>query len=300
VNNVTIITGEEDFLKHKAALEEARSSLCEKIEWCRSLEDYVTKSNGSFSHASTVWVCLDFLEVPNHPENDDVLIVVLDSKYKGPVKGSKHLNFPKLKTYDDNNEVVSWIIKEGNERNIDLTVFAGALFVSCGYCLSKLESEIEKISDLYKMGVSDRKDIISVLVRSNPITPKEIVNAVSRGSTKSAIGFYDTLQDAKDETGWIIAYLHRFVVNLRQIESGKEKGLNNREIAESIGLPPFILEKELLPKTKLWSKHSLRQSAKHLADMDVSHKSGKSVQYQLESEIIRLSEEANHVINRRS
>ena len=219
-----IITGEEEYLKQKAAYDEARTSLSDRIITCRSLDEYKAKSGESFDSSTTSWVCLDFPGIPEQNESDDTVIVVLDSKYKGSVRASKHLHFPKLKTYEDNNEVDSWIIKEGNKRNIDLTVFANALFVSCGYCLSKLESEIDKISDLSKMGVVDRKDIISVLVRSNPITPKEIVNAVSRGSTKAAIGFYDTLQDAKDETGWIIAYLHRFVVNLRQVEKGKEKG----------------------------------------------------------------------------
>ncbi|KKK91970.1 hypothetical protein LCGC14_2707600, partial [marine sediment metagenome] len=216
-------------------------------------------------------------EIPPLPSGDDVLIIVSASKKKLKSSNANRIhNFPKLKTYDDNNEVISWILKEGARLNIDLSRVAGALFVNCGRSLRKISSEIGKLAILSPTGAVAPQDARSIMCFSADLTPKSVVDSVCEGRPAMALAFLDKLQEGGDETGWIIAFLQRHVLRQFQMESLNEAGVPQTEAASRLGVHPFVYRKMSESRLGLWSRSSLFSSVEKLRELDVAHKRGKS------------------------
>lgn len=295
--NLVIINGEEEFLKERSARDEAVASLPGY-----TIEHFLPDGMSSYveeSQMKTVdgrhraFILWDSVDVPPLPDDNDVLILVsAGKKALSDPRASRVLNFPKLKSYDDNNEVLRWILKEGESFNIDLSRVAGALFVNCGNGLRKLSSEIRKLSVIAPKGSTvSPEQARPLMCFSAELTPKQIVDAVCEGQTVRALAFFDKIQEAGDETGWILAYMQRHVVQQLMLEAlvrGKVP-----DAAERLGVHPFLYRKMVLPRYGLWSRPSLTSSLDVLCDLDVLNKRGNALaRHGLESEIVRLSEEA--------
>jgi DNA polymerase III delta subunit len=296
-----LITGEEEFLKERAALEEGRSSLCSSHFVYRlpsDTQEYLMESQSvPIFGGSRSFVTLDADEVPPLPVGeDDVLIVCSSGKKLEDTRAKRVLNFPRLKSFDDKNEVIAWILKEGKSRNLDLNRVAVALFLNCGIGLRKLDSEIEKLSVVTRSGVVSPEDAKSVMCFCADLTPRYIIDAICDGHTARALAFYDRLQEKGDETGWIIAYMQRHVLQQLQMETLFESGVHPSEIASSLGVHPFILKKMMDRRLGLWARSSLIDGLSTLCDLDVAQKRGNTcARFGLETEIIRMSEEARNV-----
>lgn len=246
---------------------------------------------------SRSFVVLDADEVPPMPVgDDDVLIVSSSGKKLEDPRAKRVLNFPKLKTFDDKNEVVAWILKEGKARNLDLSRIAGALFLNCGIGLRKLDSEIEKLSVITRSGAVAPEDAKSVMCFCADLTPRYIIDAICDGHTARALAFYDRLQEKGDETGWTIAYMQRHVLQQLRMEALHLSGAPHSEIASNLGVHPFVLKKMMDRRLGLWARSSLTAGLSTLCDLDIAHKRGNPcARYGLETEIIRMSEEARNV-----
>lgn len=305
---LVLVNGEEDFLMERAARDEASASLAEDVFEYRlpgQLEAYAYDSQAPIEPGrSRAFILWDAASVPVMPEGEkDILIAVAASARKplSDPRAKRVHNFPKLKGFDDNNEVIKWSLKEGDRFNIDLSRVAAALFVSCGNCPRKISSEIEKLSVLTPRGSTVSPDVArSVLCFSAELNPRQVVDAICDGHTAKALAFYDKLQEANDETGWIIAFMQRHVLQCLRVEALAESGASADSAASVLGVHPFVYRKTLLPRRGLWTKQSLSRSIDTLCEMDVAHKRGSdSARFCLETEIIRLSEEAKDVKQRR-
>lgn len=279
----------------RAARNEAASALPDSVHEFRERdglssyeEELACRPIGGGTRVFIVWAS----EVPRIPSDPDSLIVVSKKKleYLHP---ARRLDFPKLKTFDDKNEVVAWVIKEGESHNIDLKRVATGLFVNSRKSLRKLASEIRKLAVLVPSGPVGPEDVRSVLPFSADLTPKEIVEAVCEGHAVKAMTYLDKLQDGADETGWIIAYLQRHVVQQLRVELLAASGLPSGEIAKRIEVHPFVFRKTVEPRMGLWDPAFLKSSLEELCRLDLAHKRGvSSASVGLEAEIIRMSEEA--------
>ncbi len=283
-------------------MEEADTSLCPQKFRFRMPSDkdaYVTESqNTPMSGESRAFVILDAKEVPPLPcGTDDVLIVVSDSKKLEDPRASRVLNFPKLKSFDDNNDVVKWIVKEGKAFNVGLEKIAPALFLNCGTGLRKLSSEIAKLAVLTRPGNAVAPDDArSVICFCAELTPKYVIDAICDGHTARALAFLDKLQDQGDETGWVLAYMQRHVWQQLQMEAQVASGSLPSDSAATLGVHPFIYKKMLERRQGLWARPSLEKSYLTLCDLDIAHKRGNPcAKHGLEVEVIRLSEEAKNV-----
>jgi hypothetical protein len=303
MSSLILISGEEDFLSETEARREALSSLAsETFEYNipDDLESYIHDSQTQFmSGKSRVFILWGVKDIPVLPgsELDTIICVAPPGKRILQDKRAKRsFVFPKLKSFQDNNDVVKWIIREGDFFNINLNRIAGALFVNSGTCLRKLHREIEKIAASVPPGtIVSPDEARSLIVFSTEVTPRDIIDAICDGHTHKAIAYLDKLQERADETGWIIAYMQRHVVQQLKLRESFELNLTG-DVAKSIGVHPFILKKLLLTRLDLWTTKFLMTSLGTLCDLDIAHKRGDgSARFGLESEIIRMSEEVNNV-----
>jgi DNA polymerase III delta subunit len=303
LSSLIIINGDEEFLKERAALDEARSSLVDFVYQYdqKDLDKYKEESEVPLmfggSRAFIVWNCV---EIPPLPDNDDTLIVVSEKHPLEDSRAKRIRHFPKFKEYGDNNQIIQWIVDEGAVLNIDLSRIATALFVNNGRSLRKISSEIQKLAVLTPEGSEVTPEIAkSVMCFSATLSPRDVVDAICVGDTSRAMTYYDKLQEKADETGWIIAYLQRHVLQQIRIERLVAQKLSHNDMAKELGVHPFVFRKIIFPRTDLWSHPSLVSSLDALCDLDVAHKQGKqSSHFGLELEIIRLSEEAKKNVNR--
>lgn len=282
----------------RAARDEAASMLVDSVleftDLALHAEEASCRPIGGSRRVFIVWASA----LPVLPSDPDVLIVVSKKKLELAV-ATRRLDFPKLKSYDDKNEVVAWIVKEGERYNIDLRRVATGLFVNSRKSLRKLASEVRKLSVLVPSGPVTPEDVRSVLPFSADLTPKEIVEAVCEGHSVKAIAFVDRLQEANDETGWIIAFLQRHAIQMLRVELLSASGLGPQDVAKRIEMHPFIFRKVVEPRLGLWSVASLRRSLVELCALDLAHKRGKrSAVIGLEAEVVRLSEEAKNNVKR--
>ena len=291
-----LISGEEDFLAERAATAEASSVLSDAVGHYRFPDDQrlyldeALKPDVLDGHKTcfVLWGALSVPELPSY----DCTVVVVSKKRIDDQRASKSMDFPKLKTFFDNNEVLRWIIKEGERSTIDLSRVAAALFVNCGNCLRKLASEIEKLATITPHGVAvSPDDVRSVLCFSSDLNPRQIVESVCEGQTSRALAFYDKLQERADETGWIIAYMHRHVLSQLRTNLLLDQGCPPDRAAQIVGVHPFVFRKGFVAQRGLWSEQSLRDSLRTFGELDALNKRGRGVTCRLEFELIRLSEE---------
>lgn len=279
----------------RAAFDEARSMLPDSVFTYREKdglagyeEEVACRPMGGGRRAFIVWSS----SVPRLPSDPDCLIVVSKKKLEFAA-AARRLEFPKLKTFSDKNEVVAWILKEGERYNIDLKRVALGLFVNSRKSLRKLASEIRKLAVLVPSGVVTPEDVRSVIPFSAELTPKEIVEALCEGHPVKAIAYLDRLQEAADETGWVIAFLQRHAIQQLRVELLVASGVSLQDVAGRLGVHPFFFRKTMEPRLGLWSPASLAASLSELCRLDLAHKRGdQSASFGLEAEVIRLSEEA--------
>jgi len=297
-----LVSGEEEFLIERAVQDEAHLSLCDEILHFHApggIDEYLQESSSTiFGSGKRVYILWNATEVPLLPENDqDILICVSGKKILTHASAKRSLRFPKLKSYSENNEVIKWIMAEGENHNIDLTRVAGALFMNCGSALRKLANEIDKLSLITSKGnVVSPESVRSILCFSAELSPREIIDALCDGHTAKALAILDKLQEQNDETGWIIAYMQRHVLQQLRFELLSEQKVSDDRAALILGVHPFVLKKMYQTRKSLWAKKSLQQSIDTLCELDVSHKRGSHwARFGLEIEIVRLCEESRDV-----
>lgn len=301
---LVVISGEEEFLMERAAKNAASSRLFNETfeyKFPDDKEKYLEESRiGLFGENPKAFILHDCDQIPDLPENELDLLVIVMNVNKEQLQDKRitqSFHFPKLKNFGNKNEYVEWILKEGERLNIDLSRVANALFVNCGNRLRKISSEIEKIAVVTTKGHVVSPDLVrSVLCFSAEITPKNIVDAVCEGRTSVAISYYDRLQDLGDETGWILSYMYRHVLQMFRLSEFVSLNHDESQISQALNVTSFILKKFIMPMRGLWSRDSLRSSITTLSMIDEMNKKGRGfAEYFLESEIVRLSEEARNV-----
>lgn len=231
-------------------------------------------------------------DIPDFPRDNEDTIIFVTSKKVATKSFDEVFEFPKLKTYSNKNEVVDWIINEGKRLKIDLSTISNALFVTCGGCLRKLASEIEKLSSVAeggKVSVTQAKELVSFSVE---LSPKEVVEGICEGNVRKALTYYTFLQERKDETGWIIAFLQGLCSTSLKYQLLHDSGIDDSEVSKVLGMHPFVLKSSIAGRSYLWKKDALSSSFSDLCEMDFLHKSGKDIKCRLEDLIKNLAETA--------
>lgn len=287
---ITVVTGPDEFLKERFVSEEISATLHSNVKIFRN--DYIPDQY-ELGEVNA------FLHYDSLPSLDDSLTNVVLLNQSKPFESSiqcRSVHIPALKSFDNNNEVLSWILSEGKRFNIDLTNVASALFVNSGIRLRKLSSEVRKISEICETGakvnLTDVKNLISL---SAEITPHGIVNAINDGQPDLALRIYDRLNAQEDETGWIQAFLLNHVTTLIRVIALSELNLGLSAICSNLALHPYVVTNQYMTIVKKWSIKTLSDSSACLIKAGVLHRSGKpGADFLIQSEILRLSREARN------
>lgn len=301
MSELIIINGEEEFLKEKAVDDEISGRLIQDVSRYDDIDQYIDDiSTPSLFGAVKAFVITNCKKIPPLPYGSDVLIVVSGKKKLEDKRATIVYDFPTLKTYSNNNEVVKWIIKEGNKLNIDLSRVATALFINSGKSLRKLYSEMKKLAVVTPPGTAVTPEIAkSLLCFSAELTPKDVIESICEGNTIKALAYHDKLQKYADETGWILAYMQRHVMQFLKMELYLKNGAAKDDLAGIMDVHPYMFKQAYEPRLGLWTIDSLKSSLQTLCDLDIANKRGlESATFGLEAEIIRLSEEVKHVRQR--
>lgn len=305
VATLILINGEDDFLKERAAEDEAKMSLAESVlrfRFPEEAQEYLDEIDmGSLVDSPTAFVILNASDVPPLSSADSVttIVVAASKKTLEAANAKRVLNFQKFRPRDEE-AVIRWILKEGDGFNIDLKRVASALFVNHGNDLRKISSEIRKLALVVGPDrVVNPVDARPVMCSSADITPGYVIDAVSTGHAVQALAFCDRLQERNVETGWILAYMQRHVLQCLRLETMKAAGMPAERISEALGVSLWTYQNYLTPCVGLWAIPSLVQSMETLCDLEIAHKRGEEARWGLELEIIRLSEEAKQNVERR-
>jgi DNA polymerase III delta subunit len=298
--NVVVIYGEEEFLVERSAHESALSCLSKIIEY--KIPDDINSficDTDSYSETPRAFLIQIDKEIPNFPKNSSDNFIFYSKKKPSlvGVNPSNIIEHPKLKTFDDKNEVIKWIISEGNRYNIDLSRVSNSIFMNCGDNLRKISSEIDKLSYIVQKGHRASPDDIRLsLVFSNSLDPSGIIDSIKMGDVKRAVSIHDKMQSLGEETGWIISYLFKFVSNLYISSILSKIESNPDDIAQKIGIHPFVYKKSIHPYINLWDKSILFESSSKICECDFLHKNGKEIsKFLLVEEIMRLCRERRSV-----
>lgn len=306
MGDLIIINGDDGFLKERAAIDEAAMSLSNELSQFKFPEDSIKYeeflSSRPLDPCSETAIIWNASNVPNIFDEVTTIVVSAKGKNLSDNRAKRVVNVKKPKPYDDGIEYVKWILNEGDRLRIDLSRVASALFVNCGMDLRKICSEIEKlrvVSDSH--GVVDPSVARRVMCFSAELTPKFVVDAICEGHPAKALAFYDKLQERRNETGWILAYMQRHVLQQLRAELMKKSGMSSNQISAALDIHPVVYEKTVIPRFGLWEISALRRSFCLLCDLDLLHKRGVEIsEWGLETEIIRLSEEARQNVASRN
>lgn len=283
-----IINGEDEFLKERAAKEQADAHLSDEIFTFFIPEDlnpYLRVSQlSSFDSRNKVFIVWSKSEIPLLPASEkDLLIVVARGKKLSDPRAKNVLTVhPPKKNYQGNG-YIGWIIEEGDRHKINLSRIASALFVNNGTCLRKLASEIDKIA-LISSEDSEvtPEEAKSVMCFTSELDPSFLIDAVCEGETKKVIAIWEKIRENTNNfAGFVIAYMHRHVLQILKLEKARPgsdvRMTAPRRFAECIGS---------------WSVSSLKKSSDVFRSLDIGNRRGDlSVPLGIELEIIRLSEE---------
>lgn len=302
---MTIICGDDEFLKERAAFDVALSALSSDIFHFRLPEQTDDLSDAldlvpmdGRSRTIIVWGATKTFAIP---DDADVIFVSAKGKTLTDVGAKRVITVKKPKEYNGGEDYVRWILKEGDRLNIDLSRVASALYLNTGTDLRKICSEINKIRVLTDPGgVAEPAVARGVMCFSAELTPRHIVDAVCEGHPAKAIAFYDKLQEGGCETGWIIAYMQRHVIQQLRAELLSASGTPSDQLPSMLNLHPVVFRNTVMLRMGLWAVSSLRDSLATFCNLDLLHKRGVDVsRWGLEPELIRLSEEAKHNVKRR-
>lgn len=153
--------------------------------------------------------------------------------------------------------------------------------------LGLLDNELDKIALYAADPVITRRDVLAVMAAAPEVSVFAMIDAVSHKQAGRALKLLGDQLAAGENAIRLIALLTRQV---RMLWRGKElagRGAGSREVAEELGVPPFVGEK-LLRQCKSFGEPVLRQALVALADADRDLKSGRADKYIIEKIIIEM------------
>ncbi len=190
-------------------------------------------------------------------------------------------------------DVRGWMVGKLAELHIKMASDAMEYFLGIVSMMSKislgfLDNELEKIA-LFTMGkpVVSQQDLVESMSSIPEISVFAMIDAVSQKQVSKALQLIGDQLQAGEHPLKLITLLARQVRILWQAKEMANRGYGSRDIAEKLGLMPFIGEK-MLKQSKNFTVEVLGQATMALATADYHLKSGKAHPMVLEEIIIGM------------
>lgn len=189
-------------------------------------------------------------------------------------------------------EVKDWLADKLHEVNRQFDREAFAYFIEVAsvmnvISLQFLEQEIDKLLLYTDKKLIHQADIREVLSSIPEVSVFAMLEAISAQDTKKALQLLADQLSAGEHPLKMITMLSRHVRQLWQAKILSGKGLGNKQIAEALGMVPFIAEK-LVNKSRNFAEEALQKALIDLAAADYKLKSGQADPVLLECILIEV------------
>ncbi len=190
-------------------------------------------------------------------------------------------------------DVRGWLIAKLAELNKKMTndgieYFLGIVSMMSKISLGFLHNELEKIA-LYtgEKSTITQQDLIEIMSAIPEISIFSMIDAVSQKQVGKALELIGEQMQAGEHPLKLISLLARQVRMMWQAKEMSTSGYSSRDIAERLGVVPFIGEK-MIKQSRIFTTGILKQTMVALAAADHHLKSGKANSMVLEEIIIGM------------
>jgi len=190
-------------------------------------------------------------------------------------------------------DVRSWLnlkLAELNKKMASdgMEYFLGIVSLMSKVSLGFLHNELEKIA-LFTgtKKIISQQDLVDIMSAIPEISVFSMIDAVSQKQVGKALQLIGEQLEAGEHPLKIVSLLARQVRMMWQAKDMAEEGYNSRDVAEKLGLVPFIGEK-MLKQSRNFTTQILKQTMVSLATADHNLKSGKANSLVLEEIIIAM------------
>lgn len=176
----------------------------------------------------------------------------------------------------DENTLQKWILgilKKENKNITQQTLLF--LLEKTGTDMENISSELEKLV-CYTMDrdVITSEDVEAVCTTRVTSQIFEMVGAVAEKKQKKALDLYYDLLTLKEPPMRILFLIARQFNMLLQVKELRQKGADNRQIGEKVGLPPFIAGK-YVTQAAGFSREELRRAIEECVSAEEAVKTGR-------------------------
>ena len=165
--------------------------------------------------------------------------------------------------------------------------FIEATSVMAQISLGFLEQEFEKLTLYTDRKRIEKEDLIKVFSSIPEVSIFAMLDAISEKNLKQALVLLEEQLTAGEHPLKLITMLSRHTRQLLQTNMLLEQGRASRQVAESLGVMPFIAEK-LIKKSRHFRQEVLQETLIDLAEVDYQLKSSQTDCIALERIIINL------------
>jgi len=190
-------------------------------------------------------------------------------------------------------DVRSWLHSKLAELNKKMTsdgieYFLGIVSIMSKVSLDFLHNELEKIALFTgKKTIISQQDLVEIMSAIPEISVFSMIDAVSQKQVGKALQLIGEQMEAGEHPLKLISLLARQVRMMWQTKEMAAGGCSSREVAEKLGLVPFIGEK-MLKQSRNFTVEILKQTMVSLATADHDLKSGRVNSLVLEEIIIAM------------
>lgn len=150
-----------------------------------------------------------------------------------------------------------------------------------------LDQELEKLALYTDKKIIAKQDLLEALASIPEVSIFAMLEAVSDKNATKALRLLSEQTAAGEHPLRFVSMLSRHTRQLWQVKSHVQNGCSSRQIAEKLGLIPFVADK-LSSKSKRFSDAALKRATMQLANADYRYKSGQADCATLERIIIEL------------
>ncbi len=189
-------------------------------------------------------------------------------------------------------DIKMWLPEKLHELNRKMAAEAVEYFLTLVSLMPKisldfLDNELEKTALYTGNKVITKADLLAVLAPIPEISVFAMIDAISRKDTVQALRLFNDQLTAGEHPLKILSLLNRQVRLLWQAKDLLKSGCSSRQIADELGVMPFIGEK-LVRQCKGFDEQILKEAVLSLAEADRDLKSGRATGVVLEKIMIAM------------
>lgn len=165
--------------------------------------------------------------------------------------------------------------------------FLAAVTMMPTISLGLLESELDKIALYAKGNTITRKDLLDIMSAMPEVSVFTMIEAISQKQVATALKMLEEQFAAGENAIKLLSLLSRQVRHLWRGKELNQRGLDARQVAEQLGVPPFVGEK-IVRQARGFTLDRLKATQVALAEADRDLKCSRADKYVLERIIIEM------------